>query len=1403
MPVHIKAAPEPPRATAWLSHRLETLVHDFPQIADTERATVKGGYDFDVVIVGSGYGGSVAAAELSSCKDVQGQSLKICVLERGKEYLAGMFPSRLADLGGHIRFATPFAKRQRGVFDGLYDLRCSDDAVALVACGLGGGSLINAGVMEMPLLEIFREARWPTKIRRDTNLEETGKRLRDWLGAKPIRVTKPFLAKSEAIRNLAGGKARPAHITVASDCHTNHAGVAMSKCRRCGDCATGCNYNAKESLDLNLLRLARQSGVRIVTGATVLRVLRAGEGWQLDVNHTDGHLRDNQRKPFALLARRVILAAGTFGSTEILMRSQIRGIKFSDQLGSKFSANGDMLVVAHDLAARVNGVADETEDPAPNTKSEDCGRAVGPTITAMIDLRDGNAATDLVIQDLAVPGPLRRLFEESATTFDVLNRVADGDWAKHEPDPSRVDDAAVNPAAITNSLVLAMIGRDDAEGALALGPSMQNSADEMQGDPEKMRADGMQKDAEKLRADGVQKDAEKLLADGMLTVRWPELRLDPRLENHHARLGKLLRESGLGGRLVNNLLWRPLSDRLEAVFGRQRGPLLTVHPLGGCAMGDDVRQGVTDHCGRVFDAAAVGLRRTHEGLIVLDGSVVPTSLGINPALTIAVLALRAITELKEEWQLSGGRLINAPLPGNSRGETRPIYSTPRTNPAPTPTSIELTEQVRGKVPLAMRGNGVKPHMVELTLTTKPVVLTDLYALQTPRGRCLPIAHGRLRILRAGKEFDPIADQAYESHVALEAEISGSLHLFDLEKSRPVPRMLRAILAWALNRGMRDFAYRLVRQGQEWLRFTPPSGGASHLRLLDILHLCSRAGGVRLIEYDLHIDKVVEPEDLGTGARFDSSLFTQKKIRAVKRLTYARGASPWQQLMEMSVEVFPQMSKTVIGKKLPSLELNKRYLARQSVPLLRIVGQQDRVAALADLASFILYGFRVVLQIHALSFRRPDPPSAREPQRLPGAVPGLPAPQIDWLTLKGQLSPPIRIRLARYDGSSAKVIEKGVPKRPVLLIHGYSASGTTFAHAAVPGNLAQSLCDAGRDVWVLDMRSSSGLTTATGGWSFEEMAENDIPIAVQHVLAATGQERLDVVCHCMGAAMFSMAVLGEHDRRNLHNKIGRVVFSQVGPAMLLSSANVLAAYVMRYVRYFLQLEDYVFSPHGDISLAGQLLDRALSAMWLPSDEYRRENPLWPPGKATPWVGTRHRMDALYARTFSLNNLSDLVLDHIDDFFGPLSVETVSQVIHFAGFNTVTDRAGINRYVLPDRVRDRLRFPMMSIHGAENGLVAPSTLRLMRNMLKGAGVPHLNSSLHAVEAVQSEEEIRDLIDKSGQFLALGQPSYLTWCIAGHGHQDCLIGKDASSICGVIAKYLGMPDISDMPGPLEEKP
>ncbi|VIO73308.1 Cholesterol oxidase [Bradyrhizobium ivorense] len=1411
----------PPKQATWLSSGLESLIDECPWLGDSDLQRDKE-YDFDVVIVGSGYGGAVAAAELSACTDENGRPLRLCVLERGREYLSGAFPSRQADLAGHVRFMTPDATRQIGAHDGLYDVRSSDDAVTVVASGLGGGSLINAGVMEMPRCEVFREGRWPHAIRVDETLFERAAILRRFLGARPLPATHVRQIKKTAqLSKLAKATLTP--ITVASSRAPNSAGVLLNECALCGDCATGCNHGAKDSLDLNLLALAKQSGARFVTGATVLRVVPCTDaGWVVHVNHTDNHLRDRQPTAFQLRTKRVILSAGTLGSTEILMRSQ-GALRFSAQLGRKFSANGDMLVTAYDLNEAVNAVADETEPPVAADQKRGGARAIGPTITAMIDLRTGKAETDVVIQDLAVPGALRRLFEEAITSFDVLNQLGQKGWRRAEHDCSKHDDAAVNRDAVKKSLVLAMIGRDDAEGELTLG--------------------------KKAICDD---------ADGLLTVRWPGLRMDRRFDEHHRRLREMMTKSNVGGRVVNNLLWRPFAEELERLFGRQRGPLITVHPLGGCAMGNDVRQGVTDHCGRVYDASGPDATSVHRGLVVLDGSIIPTSLGINPALTISVLSLRAITQLKTEWRLTGGRLRTT-SPWKSRLEERPVYASPSCITNPKPTLIELTEQVRGCLKLRAQDGRRKVCQVQLTLTSKPAAISDLIAdrPETLRGFRIDSGKARLQILKPGTDYDPVSDQADPDNIALEAEVSGELRLFSTQRSIPYLSAARALHAWLMNRGLRDAIQWGVQRIQEHLHLRPeldrPRPMPSlHSRARDfvtgLLSLCSRAGVVRLIEYDLTIGRIIR------SSEFDVSALSGKRIRAVKRLTYTRASSPFTQLLEMSVETFPELCKPIFGK-LPTLRLNKRYLARQQIPLLRVVDQQDGVASLIDLLSFVLYVFRVSMQSHALSFRRPDPPPERLPERLPGRLPDLPPPDVDWLTVDGLASPPARIRLTRYNGSTERTANVEIA-RPVLLLHGYSASGTTFAHPEVPGNLVKTLYDAGRDAWVLDMRCSAGLPSATDDWPFEVMADHDIPIAIEHIAAAQGGQaadsvKVDVVAHCMGAAMFSMAVLGDGPRqKRLHQRIGRVVFSQVGPVMILSRTNVLAAYIMRYARRLVSSDTYAFSPQEAGSLSGQLLDRALAAMSLPRHEFKRENPFWLP-RATPWAGTRHRMDALYGRTFSLKNIPKGVLAKLDDFFGPISLETVSQVIHFATYNAVTDRRGVNHYVMPDRVSERFDFPLMSIHGEENGLVDVATLSIMRNLLTEAGVPYLNEAFridsasdakaareglldsfgtlvhfitswlskcfglalsHAADRAgdacqtttsQTARQIERLIDQSSQCLALGHPSYLTWRISEHGHQDCLIGKHAQTISQVIAKYLAAPDRAPARDPKTPEP
>lgn len=1352
-----KESQEQARATAWLSRGLEALVADRPWMEGSfEGRPPDSHFDYDVVIVGSGYGASVAAAALAACVDAHGKPVRVCVLERGKEYLAGSFPSRMAELAGHVRFATPGAKKPSGTRDGLFDIRTSADAVALVANGLGGGSLINAGVMAMPHASVFLEARWPKELREESGLDAYALQLLTSLGA---RHTTDLPPKFSAMQALAGSfKAHVIPVTVANKAGVNAAGVALDKCVGCGDCATGCNHNAKNSLDLNLLRQAQQAGAKIYTGATVLRVQRpvagagAEAGWELLLNHTDGHLRERQAVPFLLRARRVILSAGTLGSTEILMRSQSDTLQFSPLLGRKFSANGDMIAAVHDVKSTVNAVANEA--------TESSQRRIGPTITAMIDLRQGDSQTDLVIQDMAVPGPLRRLFEENITTGDVLNQLVAGDGTRHDGKPTRPDEAAVDSSAMQRSLLVAMIGRDGAEGELRLG-------------------------SHPICDD----------ADGLLTVHWPALRHDPRMDVHHNRLAQLAKVT-LGGRVINNLMSRPLSEKMEKVFGRQRGPLLTVHPLGGCAMADTARSGVTDHLGRVFNAGEPSMTSTHDGLLVLDGSIVPCSLGINPALTISVLALRAVSKLKSEWQFKD---TPPPERQNQASVRRPSFRTPPTIKQPQATTIELTEQMRGWVTLRTRTGAPLRCVLELTLTSEPVALKDLMAHQAgAKERRLIIAKGkdpamgRLRILRC--EPDSVSDRSGEGDVLLQAEVSGDLQVFAFKASSPWWRTLRAFWAWLRNRGLRDVATIIITHGLRVLRWLPPAGPQpSFLEyVLDLVRLSSRAGAVRLIEYKLKIGKVL-PKKPGAPEIFDPMAFEHRSIEGAKHLTYARCASPWTQLMEMALETFPQMARS--AGDAPRLALNPRYLARQAVPLFRVVQQQDHVAALADLLSFVLYAMRVVLQVHALSFRKPDVPSSRPAERLPGYLPGLPPPQIDWLAVGKPGDAPVHIRLARYH-DALKLQAKGASgARPVVLIHGYSASGTTFAHPAVPHGLVQTLCSLGRDVWVLDLRSSAGMPTARGQWAFEKMAQYDIPIAIEHVLAVTQAKKVDVVAHCMGSAMLGMALLAFMDRHRhrdakentLHQKIGRLVMSQVGPVMVLSPANVLRAYLMRYVRQYLPLQDYEFSPKSQATVADQLLDRMLATLPLSPEEYRRENPWWPPGKATPWVGTRHRIDALYGKTFSLANVSDEVLDCIDDFFGPLNVETVSQVIHFARFKAITNRRGVNRFVIPLRLKKRLTFPMLAIHGEHNGLSDVATLAHLREVLSDAGIPSLNPDTEATQAAQKPQAMHELIQSVRDRLTDDEPSFMSWCIPNHGHQDCLIGKDAGENCRVIADFL----------------
>jgi cholesterol oxidase len=246
------------RQRAWLSFGVSQLFDRHERRRRQWGQTAGLAPHFDVLIVGSGYGGAIAAASLAGCRLPNKRRLRIAVLERGQEYLPGAFPSELSDLPRHVRVSLPDATSPNGPRSGLFDVRVAADVVTVVANGLGGGSLINAGVMLRPKDAVFKEARWPAKIRlAHKPLDAFYPRVLQWLGAtapggRPNTVDPKRAPTKFRVMKSIGGEAVPITVALRAGARSS-AGVALNKCVDCGDCATGCNHGAKDSLDVNLL----------------------------------------------------------------------------------------------------------------------------------------------------------------------------------------------------------------------------------------------------------------------------------------------------------------------------------------------------------------------------------------------------------------------------------------------------------------------------------------------------------------------------------------------------------------------------------------------------------------------------------------------------------------------------------------------------------------------------------------------------------------------------------------------------------------------------------------------------------------------------------------------------------------------------------------------------------------------------------------------------------------------------------------------------------------------------------------------------------------------------------------------------------------------------------------------
>ena len=379
-----------------------------PALLRASRGARPGRADFDVLVIGSGYGGAVCAARLAAQRR---PGVRIGLLERGREWVPGTFPQHLMS----FNLLNPFVPRTSWLREqlplnplGLFGFYQGDVPV-VIGSGLGGASLTNCAVVIEAEDEVFRQAAWPEELRSKQTLRpyyDIARRMLSPQTTPEERFTRKLkhhlgtAAKLRADRAWdADAYAAPLAITFSS--RTNAQGMRQHGCVQCGDCATGCNVGAKHSLDMNYLPLAWTNGVLMFTQVDVRTIRKRGELYEVDYVLRPDAARPGREENGSVTAALVIVAAGTMGSNEILLRSRDEGgIATSRWLGRGFSANGNYL-----------GFVDyQYTDPAVHTDSAGVGVAsgapaspVGTYIEGAIDFRRPGRSLErrVVIEDMA------------------------------------------------------------------------------------------------------------------------------------------------------------------------------------------------------------------------------------------------------------------------------------------------------------------------------------------------------------------------------------------------------------------------------------------------------------------------------------------------------------------------------------------------------------------------------------------------------------------------------------------------------------------------------------------------------------------------------------------------------------------------------------------------------------------------------------------------------------------------------------------------------------------------------------------------------------------------------------------------------------------------------------------
>jgi len=1350
---------------------------------------------YDVVVVGSGYGGGVAASRLAHVRGPDAP--KLAVLERGREIPPGEYPDNPLDASREMQVTLADDGRTIGNAQGLYDLRVGPNVNVLLGCGLGGTSLINANVALEPDPRIYDH--WPEPYRKNRDLLlPYFDRARAMLGSKPYPSgkTPPKLA---ALKKVAEGTgmdfARP-DINVSFEDGFNAAGIWQNACTDCGDCVSGCNYGAKNTVLMNYLPDAAAKGAQIFTGAEVIMLAREGEEsggkWVLAVRDLSARDAPGDAPQYRLVtADIVVLAAGTLGSTEILLRSDGRfdrldpsfkrrdslRARLSGELGKRFSGNGDVWSFGYNAhipagpggrdRAPVYGVGAGTHEVShgPTPPGGEAHKP-GPCITGMATFTDPVDVTkSVLVEEGVMPGALAPVY---AAAFPALAAMH-GDPFRFGDVKLRLDDIrklgetfekdplafaeTVYDGPVSRTMPFLVMSHDDADGEL------------------------------RLEADRV-------------TVHWPQVGADPALIADEEVIKRAC--DAIEAEYLPNPLW-------QDAFGRR---VVTVHPLGGCAMADRIDDGVVDHRCAVFDTGG----GVHEGLFVCDGAVMPRAVGVNPHLAIAAVAERAVEILAREkrWEIDF-----APTPPPDEMPVEDILSVAQE---------ALREAIAGLEQLDAAISARAWELATLLLKGLWRTLTD----DLPKDERMPVPDADAVAAALGKEegltklVAPVVDQVLTVLKPIETALTEGRALDAWQEAEralgdfsPPVSFAESMLGHITTVGTSDpkspfDRYTAAGTGPEDCRFkaeigapavraaiTPPMGKGtiSNATLVSegFGSFEMKRGTFRFLMPDPERIECWEMiyegalEEVGGEGR---SLWFEGR----KRLQYRESSHWWTDLTELAVDIrAAEGSDEVVARG--RLRVTLQEVLRQAEGLAIDYAKGDLQCATAaayfhlanawnkgmteTVRAFRDKGFRANAVKAALLGADPDGLSAAKAvalgykakvfARMGGLVlrayggvfsylknfPGdtarkpppfdraLPKPEI----YRPEVAPDTYLKLTRFPARGNK--------GPVMLAGGFGTRASSLALSTAP-SIAAALWEDGYDVWLFDYRGSGEIEASLSPFSLDDVARHDWPTAIDLVLDRTGATSVRAVVHCIGSMSLFMAILrGE-------NRVKSMVASQLGVHAITNWFN--------FAKGDARTADYV--AHG----VPKAYWGALDALGLPPEAIRVAksglgfvDPRSPSGAAladepgakdldgmidamlwkvpsfapVPCLSpTCHRINFIFGPSYRHEQLNAETHDAIQHMFGPVSTTPFIHIARIFGAGHVQSADGRFDYMAHV---DRLRLPIHFIAGGRNQEMLPEA------------------------SLRTLDWLRDAHGDIGN-------SYTRSVFPEFGHMDCFIGAHA---------------------------